>query len=89
MIPDSREAALRAVPLLCLTCKASVPPRAFHVCEQPLLAPDYPALATAMQKWMRNQFPSASAINVAKPETVWSGQGYNAALDDVAKALGL
>ena len=38
---------------------------------------------------MRDQFPSASAMDASRPETVWSGQGYNAALTDVAKALGL
>ena len=46
--------------------------------------PDYPALAVAAREWMRQQLPGSITAEWAK--TI---DGYDAALADVTKALGL
>ena len=47
MIPptDPLKVALAKVPLLCATCRTRVPSLTIHVCDSPLLVPDYLALA--------------------------------------------
>jgi len=87
MTPDSLEAAVSETP--CLVCQRGWLAHPVHDPACGVWQPDPPALAAAARRRMRDQFPSASAMDASRPETVWSGQGYNAALTDVAKALGL
>ncbi len=55
MTSDTLEAALRAVPLRCATCKATVPYLTIHVCDRPLLMADYPALAAAVRAFLAKE----------------------------------
>jgi len=83
MIPptDSLEVALRAVP--CVICGADGAVR--H--REHDWSPRLPTLAAAARKWARERIPSGVTITLAVDRR--EARAYNAALTDVAKALGL
>ena len=85
MTLDSLEAYLLAVPLTHLCLSPGDRPEHENCCHD---IPDGAALAAAARKWMRERIglPLSGALTVLCREEV---TGYNAALTDVAKALGL
>ena len=88
MTPDSLEAALRAVPQKCPSCDFVFSAKmVLHVCPFPGLAPDYPALVAAAREWIKIHMPGRKLAEWATEADVV--KGYNHALGDVARALGL
>jgi len=85
---DSLEAALRAVPLGSAQLSRTVGDGDGNAITLLITvpAPDYPALAAATREWIKRQMPLAYMDDAARLRNV---EGYNAALADVAKALGL
>ena len=87
---DSLEAAFRAVPLVCRDCGVSSTPARRIVCSVASVhdsVADYRALAAVARAWARERIPSAVTITLAVDRR--EARAYNAALTDVAKALGL
>ena len=80
MTPDSLEAALRAV----LLVSEKTWPNG-----QVEEVPDYPALAAAAREWIKQNMPMPFEIRPAFGWEESRSAGYNRALADVAKALGL
>jgi len=88
MTLDSLEVALRAVPQKCPSCDFVFSAKmVLHVCPFPDLAPDYPALVAGAREWMRQHLPGSITAECAKDIDGYNG--YNAALADVARWLGL
>ena len=90
---DSLEAALRAVPLVCRDCGEPATDARPLVCSVMSLhdsVADYAALAAAARKWVKENMPMPFE---SRPSVWWDAgsryAGYNRALADVAKALGL
>ena len=87
---DSLETALRVVPLVCRDCGEPATDARPIVCTVASVhdsVADYRALAAVARAWARERIPSAVTITLAVDRR--EARAYNAALADVAKALGL
>ena len=87
---DSLETALRVVPLVCRDCGEPATDARPIVCTVASVhdsVADYRALAAVARAWARERIPSAVTIRLAVDRR--EARAYNAALADVAKALGL
>jgi hypothetical protein len=86
---DSLEAALAKVPLRCVACGFVAPLRPFsHIHTGFAQLPN--DLAAAAREWAKQQMPLAFLIAPFESKEQQSqGAGYNTALADVARALGL
>jgi len=49
----------------------------------------YRVLVAAARKWMQRQMPAIRLVDTAMSHTIWNDEGYNEALADVVRALGL
>jgi len=82
--PNSLEVALRGAKMSC-----GYPANTTEVGHGDACRPDYEALAAAAREWMKRNMPMPFEIRPAFRWEEGRSAGYNRALADVAKALGL